>query len=126
MSDDKKRDTDFPKLVSELDGGVIANVVGLAMSNVARAVCAADKIGEVTLKFKLKTFGSNADMVSITTQMNVNEPKVNYGSKKEDFKYESVAHVGWGGKLTYDKPKEDVNGQKQLGLVEDQKLREVR
>lgn len=117
------RATNFPKLMQDLDGGVIANVLGLALSNVARAVSYSDKQGEVKMNLKLKPMGTNNEMAEIICNIAVKEPKSNYGTKSEDFQYSSVAFIGKGGKLTYDRPKEDVRGQ--LVIPENQ-LREVR
>ncbi|HAT8487521.1 TPA: hypothetical protein I7187_14975 [Vibrio vulnificus] len=117
------RTTNFPKLMQQLDGGVISNVVGLALSNVARAVSYSDKQGNVKIDLKLKPMGTNNEMVEITVNMSVKEPKTGFGTKAEDFQYTSIAYVGKGGKLTYDRPKEDIRGQL---VIEDAKLREVR
>ncbi|HDY7840662.1 hypothetical protein [Vibrio navarrensis] len=117
------RTTNFPKLMQQLDGGVISNVVGLALSNVARAVSYSDKQGNVKIDLKLKPMGTNNEMVEITVNMSVKEPKTGFGTKSEDFQYTSIAYVGKGGKLTYDRPKEDIRGQL---VIEDSKLREVR
>ncbi|HDY7488189.1 TPA: hypothetical protein RQK89_003704 [Vibrio vulnificus] len=117
------RTTNFPKLMQQLDGGVISNVVGLALSNVARAVSYSDKQGNVKIDLKLKPMGTNNEMVEITVNMSVKEPKTGFGTKAEDFQYTSIAYIGKGGKLTYDRPKEDIRGQL---VIEDTKLREVR
>lgn len=117
------RTTNFPKLIQELDGGVIANVIGLAASNVARAVSYADKQGNIKMDLKLKPMGTNNEMVEITCNITVKEPKSGHGSKSEDFQYTSIAFVGKGGKLTYDRPKEDIHGQ---AIIEEARLREIR
>ncbi|KKA43462.1 hypothetical protein [Salinivibrio sp. KP-1] len=119
------RVTNFPKLMQDIDGGVVANVLGLALSNVGRAVAAANKQGEVTIKLKLKPGGSSDNsFLDVIAGITVDEPKLNFGKKKEDFQYRSIAYVGKGGKLTYDRPKEDVNGQ--IAFDEPRKLKEVR
>ena len=110
----ENRITNFPQLMQQLDGGVLSNVAGLALSNVARAASASGKKGKFTIEFNIKAVGTNLDMVEITANMNVTEPKSGHGNKKEDFQYTSMAHIGKGGKLTYDKPKEDINSQMQL------------
>lgn len=110
--------------MQELDGGVISNVVGLALSNVSRAVSYSDKVGNVKIDMKLKPMGTNNEMVEITFNMSVKEPKTGFGNKSEDFQYQSVAYIGKGGKLTYDRPKEDIRGQ--MVIQEEGKLREVR
>ncbi|MBN8156937.1 hypothetical protein J0J30_23340, partial [Vibrio vulnificus] len=91
--------------------------------NVARAVSYSDKQGNVKIDLKLKPMGTNNEMVEITVNMSVKEPKTGFGTKAEDFQYTSIAYVGKGGKLTYDRPKEDIRGQL---VIEDTKLREVR
>lgn len=118
------RSTNFPKLMQELDGGVISNVMGLALSNVARAVAYSDKAGEVKMQLKLKPMGTNNEMVEITANMSVKEPKAGFGAKSEDFQYTSIAYVGKGGKLTYNRPKEDLHGQ--VVIADEGQLREVR
>ena len=117
------RTTNFPMLMQQLDGGVVSNVVGLALSNVARAVSYSDKQGNVKLDLKLKPMGTNNEMVEITVNMSVKEPKSGFGTKSEDFQYTSIAYIGKGGKLSYDRPKEDIHGQ---AMIDDGVLREVR
>lgn len=117
------RTTNFPMLMQQLDGGVISNVIGLALSNVARAVSYSSKQGSVKLDLKLKAMGTNNEMVEITANMSVKEPKAGFGTKSEDFQYTSIAYVGKAGKLTYDRPKEDIHGQT---VIEEGQLREVR
>jgi hypothetical protein len=117
------RTTNFPRLLQELDGGVIANVIGLAASNVARAVSYADKQGNIKMDLKLKPMGTNNEMVEITASISVKELKAGFGTKSEDFQYTSIAYVGKGGKLTYDRPKEDIHGQ---AIIEEARLREIR
>jgi hypothetical protein len=119
----EERTTNFPKLMQELDGGVISNVLGLALSNVARAVSYSDKVGNVKIDMKLKPMGTNNEMAEITFNISVKEPKASFGTKSEDFQYSSIAFVGKAGKLTYDRPKEDIKGQLNIN---DGKLREVR
>ncbi len=113
MADD--RITDFPALMQQLDAGVIANVLGLALSNVARAVANSNKQGDITLKLVIKPNSTTDNtIVDVISNIKVKEPKPNHGSKIEDFQYGSVAFVGFGGKLSYDRPKLDVNHQMQL------------
>ncbi len=110
--------TDFPQLMQQLDAGVISNVLGLALSNVARAVANANKQGSVTLKLTVKPNSTTDNsIVDVISDIKVLEPKPNHGSKSEDFRYGSVAFVGFGGKLSYDRPKLDVNHQRQLDIA---------
>ncbi|PCE67574.1 MULTISPECIES: hypothetical protein [Salinivibrio] len=123
---ENERITNFPKLMQDIDGGVVSNVLGLALSNVGRAVAASNKQGEITVKIKLKPGGSSDNsFLDLIAGITVNEPKMNFGQKKEDFQYRSIAYVGKGGKLTYDRPKEDVNGQLTFDN-QPRKLKEVR
>lgn len=109
--------TDFPQLMQQLDAGVISNVLGLALSNVARAVANSNKQGSVTLKLTVKPNSTTDNsIVDVISDIKVLEPKPNHGSKVEDFRYGSVAFVGFGGKLSYDRPKLDVNHQRALDL----------
>ncbi|MGF1835853.1 hypothetical protein [Photobacterium sanguinicancri] len=111
------RTTDFPTLMQQLDAGVIANVLGLALSNVALAVANSNKKGTITLKLDIKPNSTTDNsIVDVISSIKVTEPKVNHGSKVEDFQYGSVAFVGYGGKLSYDRPKLDVNHQRQLEI----------
>ena len=48
-----QRGTDLPEFINDLDGGVFAEKVSHALSDVAAGVIETDKNGEVTLKFKL-------------------------------------------------------------------------
>lgn len=106
------RKTDFPALLSEIEAGTISNVLGLAMSNVALAVANSGKQGEISLKIKLKPASqTDPSILNTVVSMAISEPKPNYGAKKEDFKYDTVAYCGKGGKVTYERPKEDVRHQ---------------
>ncbi|HIF6165101.1 TPA: hypothetical protein ACX3IR_000718 [Vibrio parahaemolyticus] len=114
-SPEMERVTNFPEFIERVEAGVIANVLGLAVSNVALAVSNSGKAGEVTLKLKLSPASkTDPSIINVVTGITVKEPKVNYGSKSEDFKYETVAFSGYGGKLSYDRPKIDVQNQFQL------------
>lgn len=106
------RSTDFPQLIADIEGGVIANVLGLGFSNVALAVANSGKSGEITLKVKLKPASkTDPSILNVDASIAINEPKPNYGSKKEDFKYETVAYAAKGGRVTYERPDEDVRHQ---------------
>ncbi|EMG7549777.1 hypothetical protein AB6D72_09915 [Vibrio alginolyticus] len=53
--------------------------------------------GEIILKLKLSPASKTApSIMNVTTAITVKEPKVNYGSKVENFKYETVAFAGFG------------------------------
>ena len=111
------RVTNFPQLMQQLDAGVISNVVGLALSNVALAVSQSNRKGEITLKLTIKPNSTTDNsIVDVISDIKVKEPKPHHGFKIEDFQYGSVAFVGFGGKLSYDRPKLDVNHQLQMDM----------
>ncbi|ENH4363930.1 hypothetical protein K6U20_11935 [Vibrio fluvialis] len=113
-----ERVTNFPLLMQQVEAGTIANVLGLALSNVSRAVIASNKQGEVTLKMKIKPgTSSTGSYIEMDNLITVSEPKLSFGAKKEDFKYGTIAYVGDGGKLTYTPPRQDVHGQLSLTAV---------
>lgn len=106
------RVTNFPEFLERVEAGVIANVLGLATSNVALAVVNSSKQGEINLKIKLsRASKTDPSILNVVTAITIKEPKVNYGTKIEDFKYETVAFAGYGGQITYDRPKIDVHQQ---------------
>lgn len=117
--------TNYPKLMMELDAGLTSNVIGQMLSDVAFAVANTNRKGEVTIKMKLEP-GNSADnsYLNINTELKVKEPKMDKGFKVEDTYHGSLVFVGKRGKLTYDRPKEDVNGQ--INMEDDGKLKEVR
>ncbi|MEZ9372132.1 hypothetical protein AB4235_05560 [Vibrio cyclitrophicus] len=106
------RKTDFPGLLSDIEAGTISNVLGLAMSNVALAVANSGKAGSISLGIKLKPASqTDPSILNTVVSLAISEPKPNYGAKKEDFKFDTVAYCGKGGKVTYDRPPEDVRQQ---------------
>ncbi|CAH9016195.1 conserved hypothetical protein [Vibrio phage 137E35-1] len=107
--------TDFPLLLEQFNGGVLANLLGVSLSNIGRAVAHTNRAGEVTIKLKLKP-GSSTDnsFINLNTIVTVKEPKMERGDIKEDIYQDGIVFVGGKGQLTYDRPKEDVNGQKDL------------
>lgn len=121
--------TSIPQLLMQLNGGELANVLGAMFSQVGGAVARTDRAGEINVKFKFKP-GSSADNshLDVSVVMDAKEPKMHIGFKREDVHKGAIVFVGPGGKLTYDRPKEDNNGQLQLATeTEEQvKMREVR
>lgn len=107
--------TDFPLLLEQFNGGVLANLLGVSLSDIGRAVVNTNRAGEITIKMKLKP-GSSTDnsFVNLNTIVTVKEPKMERGDIKEDIYQDGIVFVGRKGQLTYDRPKEDHNGQKDL------------
>lgn len=92
------RGTDLPEFINDLDGGVFAEKVSLALSHVAAGVVDHNKAGEVTLKFKIDRIG-NSYRVGIKHQLNYKVPEAN-GSYSQENTTESVMHVNTGGLMT--------------------------
>ena len=92
------RVTDLPEFVNDLDGGVFAEKVARALSDVAAGVIDHDDKGELTLKFKLQRVG-NSYRVGIKHQLTYKVPEAN-GSYSQNNETESVMHVNPGGRMT--------------------------
>lgn len=92
------RGTDLPEFMNDLDGGVFAEKVARALSDVAAGVIDFDNKGELTLKFKLDRIG-NSHRVGIKHQLNYKVPEAN-GSYTQDNLTESVMHVNRGGRMS--------------------------
>lgn len=92
------RGTDLPEFINDLDGGVFAEKVSRALSDVAAGVVDHNKAGEVTLKFKIDRIG-NSYRVGIKHQLNYKVPEAN-GSYSQENTTESVMHVNQGGRMT--------------------------
>lgn len=130
----KDRHTNYPQLMQQLDAGTIGNVIGHMLSDLGLAVANTNRAGELTIKMKLAP-GNSADNshLNFNTELKIKEPKMDKGFKQEDSHFGSIVFVGKGGKLTYDRPKEDLNGQKDLlgseqavRMVEDREAGKVR
>ncbi len=92
------RGTDLPEFMNDLDGGVFAEKIARALSDVAAGVIDYDDKGELTLKFKLSRIG-NSYRVGIKHQLTYKVPEAN-GSYSQDNLTESVMHVNPGGRMS--------------------------
>ena len=92
------RGTDLPEFINDLDGGVFAEKVSRALSDVAAGVVDHNKAGEVTLKFKIERIG-NSYRTGIKHSLNYKVPEAN-GSYSQENTTESVMHVNQGGRMT--------------------------
>ncbi|MDX1816084.1 MAG: hypothetical protein R3180_00085 [Marinobacter sp.] len=95
---DNHRATDLPEFINDLDGGVYAEKVARALSDVAGGVIDHQKGGEVTLKFKLARVG-NSYRVAIKHSLTYKVPEAN-GSFSQENTTESIMHVNTGGRMT--------------------------
>lgn len=92
------RGTDLPQFINDLDGGVFAEKVSRALSDVAAGVIDHNKPGELTLKFKLGRVG-NSYRVALKHGLTYKVPEAN-GSYSQENTTESVMHVNAGGRMS--------------------------
>lgn len=92
------RGTDLPEFINDLDGGVFAEKIAIALSRVAAGVVDHNKAGDVTLKFKIDRIG-NSYRVGIKHTIDYEVPEAN-GSYRQKNTTESVMHVNKGGRIT--------------------------
>lgn len=74
--------TDTSEFIASLNGGVFAQQVGRALSDVAAGVVEFDKAGAVTVTFKLKQIGQS-NQVAVTHTLDFVEP-TKRGKRRED------------------------------------------
>ena len=94
----QNRCTDLPEFINDLDGGVFAEKVSRALSDVAAGVVDHNKAGDLTVKFKIERIG-NSYRVGIKHQLNYKVPEAN-GNYSQENTTESVMHVNAGGRMT--------------------------
>lgn len=90
--------TDFLEMLPELDAGVFAAQVGVAMSEVAQGVVATGRKGSVTITFNIKQIAESRT-VTIDHGISYKEPTPK-GSRAEDRVTSTPMHVGANGRLT--------------------------
>lgn len=92
------RATDLPTFLNDLDGGVFADKVARALSDVAAGVVDTDKKGKLTLTFDIERIG-NSYQVSIDHKLSFKVP-TNRGNYSQEDTTKSALHVNTGGRLT--------------------------
>ena len=92
------RRTDFVEILPELDGGVFAQQVGVALSEVAQGVVMTGRKGTVSLTFSIKQIAESRS-VQIDHAIAYKEPTPK-GSRTEDRVTSTPMHVGANGRLT--------------------------
>ncbi len=125
---EESSNTNYPMLMQQLDGGVTGNVIGAMLTTLGRAVKNTDRPGKLTITIDVRpgNSGDNA-FLNFNTGLKINEPKLTKGSKSEDSHFASIVFVDRKGKLTYDRPKENIDGQHNLlGSVESVQITEER
>lgn len=92
------RRTDFTELLPEMDGGVLAQQVGIALSEVAAGVINTGRKGHVTIRFNIKRIAESRS-VQIDHQLAYEEPTPK-GQRTEKRTTSTPMYVGANGRLT--------------------------
>lgn len=90
--------TDHNQFIDDIDGGVFAQQLGYAISEVSSAVVDNNKPGEITIKFKL-TKGIGADNVTIEHKLTSIAP-LKDGRKLEDHGAKTPMYVNKNGDVS--------------------------
>lgn len=90
--------TDVSEFISDLDAGVFERKLSTALSQVAAAVTDHDKVGEVTVKFKLSKLAGTSQ-VTLSHELKLSRP-TSSGRATEEDKRQTVMHVGKNGRLS--------------------------
>ena len=92
--------TDTKQFIGDLTGGAFADQVGVAISDVADAVIATGKKGQVKLTFDLSPNGElELGQVKVDHKLEYTAPE-KFGSRKEDYKRQTPMHVNKGGEVS--------------------------
>ncbi len=95
---EQNRGTDLPQFINDLDGGVFAEKVARALSDVAAGVIDFNEKGELNIKLKMARIG-NSYRVGVKHELNYKVPESN-GSYSQVNTTESVMHVNAGGRMS--------------------------
>lgn len=90
--------TDTLQFLADLEAGIFANKIGVAITNAARGAINFDKDGAVTVAFKFERIG-NSRQVNITHKLTVVEP-TERGKLTEETTTETPMYVGAKGEVT--------------------------
>lgn len=90
--------TNFSELIHDLNGGVFAEQVSRAMSDVALNVVTNGKPGKVTLSFDFRQIGQS-NQVAVSHKLAYAKPTMR-GKATEEYATETPLHVGKGGVLS--------------------------
>jgi hypothetical protein len=91
--------TDAKQFIGEIGGGVFAEQVSSALSDVAANVMMHNKAGKVTITFDLKKMNGDTSQVMIKHKLDYKVP-TNRGQRTETGTTETSMYVGRGGKMT--------------------------
>ena len=91
--------TDVNQFMSEIGGGVFAEQIASALSDVAANVMLHNKAGKVTISFDLKKMNGDTGQVMIKHKLDYKVP-TNRGQRTETGTTETPMYVGRAGKLS--------------------------
>lgn len=98
MSEQESTITDVETLISELDGGVLAQKIGRALSDVAAGTVLTGKVGKVSITFDMKQIGESSQ-IEMANKISYTKP-TDKGKSSEENTTKTPLYVGRGGKLS--------------------------
>jgi hypothetical protein len=90
--------TNVEEFINDLGGGVFAEKMSRALSEVAAGVCDYEKKGKVTIDLDIQLLGSA--QVNIAQTIKYTKPTKN-GKQTEEDTTKTAMHVGKGGRMTF-------------------------
>lgn len=99
---DKRAATDVESFITDLEGGLAAQQLSVALSESAAAVVDFDKKGSVTLKLEFEHI-KGTRQVRVAHKVSFERP-TNTGTASETASGATVLHVSKGGRLTLAQP----------------------
>ena len=96
MSESKA--TNFEEVLADLDGGIFAQKIGHALSDVALGTVLTGKAGKVQITFDMKRIGDSSQ-IEVAHKINFTKP-TEKGKTSEENTTHTPLHVGKGGKIT--------------------------
>jgi hypothetical protein len=94
--------TDVSEFVSDLDGGMFERMLSIALSQTAAAVIDREKVGELSIKFKLEKI-AGTHQLRLAHTLKFTKPTMT-GRSSEETEGATVLHVGKYGALSLAQP----------------------
>lgn len=98
MSESFSAATDVEEFITDLDGGIFARKLSIALSSVAAAVCDNNRIGKVSIDFTIVNIPGTSQ-VHVGHTLKFSRPTMD-GEASEKEKRSTPMHVGKFGKLS--------------------------
>jgi hypothetical protein len=121
--------TNYPKLMMEMNGGTVANVIGAMLTQLGWSVANTNRAGELNIKLKISPDDSvDNSYLKMATELKIKEPKMTKGYKTEDSFDGTIVWVNKQGKMSTVPPTENHNGQMKLATETEEQvqIKEVR